>query len=146
MGRRRSSRELALKFLYQTELNRGEFEEQMQDFTERSACQGEVKKYMTELVDAIAIHKSVIDGLLEKCCENWTLSRMSVIDRNILRIATCELMFQKDVPPKVAIDEAVEIAKKFGSDDSPDFINGVLDRVKKELEKELAEPTPGKSI
>lgn len=142
MGKRRSSRELALKFLYQSELNSGDFSEQMDQFLEISPVQEDVRKFMVDLVETISHSKVEIDELLEKSSENWTLARMTVIDRNILRIATAELMFHKDIPPKVVIDEAVEIAKKFGSEDSPDFINGVLDRIKKEVE--LAESRSGR--
>lgn len=144
MGKRRSSRELALKFLYQSELNAGDFTEQMEGFLEASPVQGDVKNYLIALVELVNLHKNEIDELLEKYSENWTLSRMTVIDRNTLRIATAELLFRKDVPPKVVIDEAVEIAKKYGSEDSPDFINGVLDRIKKEMEKELTGPPSGR--
>lgn len=141
MGKRRSSRELALKFLYQSELNAGDFDEQMSQFLEISPVQEDVRKFMVDLLESITHSKKEIDELLEKSSENWSLSRMTVIDRNILRIATAELLFHKDIPPKVVIDEAVEIAKKFGSEDSPDFINGVMDRIKKEVE--LAESRPG---
>lgn len=144
MGKRRSSRELALKFLYQTELNVGDISEQMEIFLKAFPSQEDVEKYMIELVETIRRHQTEIDELLEKYSENWSLSRMTVIDRNTLRIATAELLFRKDVPPKVAIDEALEIAKKFGSEDSPDFVNGVLDRIKKEIEKELAGPPTGR--
>lgn len=142
MGKRRSSRELALKFLYQSELNAGDYNEQMSQFLEISPVQEDVRKFMVDLVDTINHSKVEIDDLLEKSSENWTLARMTVIDRNILRIATAELLYHKDIPPKVVIDEAVEIAKKFGSEDSPDFINGVLDRIRKEVE--LAELRSGK--
>ena len=142
MGKRRSSRELALKFLYQSELNAGDYNEQMEQFLEISPVKDDVRKFMVDLVETISLHKREIDEFLEKSSENWSLSRMTVIDRNILRIATAELLFHKDIPHKVVIDEAVEIAKKFGSEDSPDFINGVLDRIKKEVE--LAEIQSGK--
>ena len=142
MGKRRSSRELALKFLYQSELNAGDYSEQMEQFLEISPVKDDVRKFMVDLVETISLHKREIDEFLEKSSENWSLSRMTVIDRNILRIATAELLFHKDIPHKVVIDEAVEIAKKFGSEDSPDFINGVLDRIKKEVE--LAEIQSGK--
>jgi len=141
MGKRRGARELTLKFLYQIELNSEGFEDQIKDFLQRSSSQPEVKDYMEGLVATIFRKKESIDGILEKCSDNWSLQRMTVIDRNILRIATCELMDRPDIPPKVAIDEAVEIAKKYGSEDSPDFINGVLDRVNKEVRGEPAKPT-----
>ncbi len=141
MGKRRSSREQALKFLYQFEFNGGEFEEQMQQFGERLTGGEEVKGFMQELVEKVLSHKEEIDTLLQKYSEHWTLDRMTVIDRNILRLGVCELIHDRSIPPKVAINEAVEIAKKYGSEESPDFINGILDKVYKELD--LPQPSVG---
>ncbi len=142
MGKRRTAREQALRFLYQGELNEGSLEEQLDSFLDQSPCTPEVQEYMFPLVRDILDQREAVDSCLQKCSENWSLSRMSIIDRNILRIAVFEIMFRKDVPVKVAIDEAVEIAKVYGTEDSPDFINGVLDRAKKEMEKDLAESAP----
>ena len=133
MGKRRSSRELALKFLYQRELNQGILEEQMKEFWERNPCQEDIQQFTWELVETTFAHNEEIDGLLGKCSDNWSLSRMAVIDRNLLRLAACEIMFNKNVPAKAVIDEAVEIAKKYGCGDSSSFINGVLDRLTKEI-------------
>jgi len=140
MGKRRSSRELAMRFLYQVELNPRNPKEQMKEFWERNPCQEDIQAFTEELVDKIFSKKEEIDALLETYSENWPLSRMAVIDRNLLRLATCEILYYKNVPPKVAIDEAVEISKKYGSDESPNFINGILDRVMKEKEDELTSP------
>lgn len=140
MGKRRSSRELALKFLYQFELNQEQFGEQIEQFWSRVSCKEEVKIFSLELIKATIQHKSEIDRLLVKYSENWTLDRMGVIDRNILRLGACELCFHKNIPPKVVIDEAVEIAKKYGGGDSPDFINGLLDRIKSESRNNLPQP------
>ncbi|MFQ5673300.1 MAG: transcription antitermination factor NusB [Nitrospinales bacterium] len=136
MGKRRRSRELALKFLYQFELNKGDLAEQLPLFIERESGDDETGKFAVELVRSTIGRKKEIDALLEKCAANWTLDRMAVIDRNILRMAACELLFHKDIPPKVTIDEALEIAKKYGDADSSEFINGVLDQIKNEAEKE----------
>lgn len=140
MGKRRFSRELAVKFLYLIDMNQGDVAEQLEQFWARNPCQPEIKLYAEELLHTILKNKEPIDLLLEKYSENWTLSRMAVIDRNLLRLAACEILYGKSVPPKVAIDEAVEIAKKYGSEDSPNFINGILDRVLKE-KKNVVEST-----
>ena len=140
MGKRRSSRELAIKFLYLTEMNPGEVEKKLEQFWESNSCQDDIKNYTEELLTKIRKNQPAIDNLLKKFSENWTLDRMAVIDRNLLRLAACELMYDKSIPPKVVIDEAVEIAKKYGSGESPNFINGILDRVMKEVAG-VADPT-----
>lgn len=137
MGNRRLSRELVIQFLYLTEMNEGEIENQLKSFWESNSCQEDVQSFTEEILNNIFDHKKEIDTRLEKYSDNWTLSRMTVIDRNLLRMAASELMFSKTVPPKVVIDEALEIAKKFGSEDSPNFINGVLDRILKEIKPDI---------
>ena len=132
MGKRRSSRELAIKFLYLTEMNPGEVEKKLEQFWESNSCQDDIKSYTEELLTKIRENQPAIDNLLKKISENWTLDRMAVIDRNLLRLGACELMYDKSIPPKVVINEAVEIAKRYGSGESPNFINGILDRVMKE--------------
>jgi len=137
MGNRRYSRELVVQFLYLTEMNEGKIENQLKSFWENNSCQEEDVRFFTEdILRNIFNYKEEIDIQLEKYSDNWTLSRMAVIDRNLLRMAASELMYSK-VPPKVVIDEAVEIAKKYGTVDSPNFINGVLDRVLKELRPDV---------
>ncbi len=137
MGKRRSSRELAIKFLYLMDMNPGEIDKRKQEFWERNSCQKEIQSFTDELLDNWVKHKEEIDDLLEKCSQHWALSRMAVIDKNLLRLATCEILYSKTVPPKVAIDEALEIAKKYGSEDSPQFINGILDKILKTNQNDL---------
>ncbi len=137
MGNRRFSRELVIQFLYLTEMNDGEISNQLKSFWENNSCQEDVQSFTEDILNDIFDHKKEIDARLEKYSDNWTLSRMAVIDRNLLRMAASELMYSKTVPRKVAIDEAVEIAKKYGSADSPNFINGVLDRILKELRPDV---------
>jgi len=132
MGKRRIARELALKFLYQTEFNPDDREVQMEQFCERADTHLEITEFMKVLVDKVFAHTKEVDTQLEKFSNHWALDRMSMIDRNILRLGISELLFDASTPPKVVINEAVEIAKKFGSADSPDFINGILDKVFKE--------------
>ena len=143
MGKRRSSRELALKFLYQCELNKSDIDEQMKLFLEQNSSYDEVDSYMKELVKAVIKQMHEIDVYIQKFSDNWMLDRMTVIDRNILRIGTCELLFDFLTPPKVAINEAVDIAKKYGNEDSPEFINGILDKIYKEIRQKRSLPFTG---
>ena len=133
MGKRRLSREFVIQFLYLTEMNKGEIQNQLQLFWESHPAAEDVQLFTEVILKDVFDHKEQIDVLLEKYSDNWTLSRMTVIDRNLLRMAASEILYSKTVPPKVAIDEAVEIAKRFGSEDSAHFINGILDRVLKEM-------------
>ena len=133
MGKRRSSRELALKFLYQFELNKGDLDEQIRLFLEQNSSQEDVENFMKELVVSLIDKMEEIDEIIQKFSDHWILDRMTVIDRNILRMGTCELLFNFSTPPKVVINEAIDIAKKYGNEDSPEFINGILDKVYNEI-------------
>ena len=133
MGKRRSSRELALKFLYQFELNGGDLDEQIKLFLERNSSQEDVANFMKELVISLIDKMEEIDEIIQKFSDHWILDRMTVIDRNILRMGACELLFNFSTPPKVVINEAIDIAKKYGNEDSPEFINGILDKVYNEI-------------
>ena len=133
MGKRRSSRELALKFLYQFELNGGDLDEQIKLFLKRNSSQEDVANFMKELVVSLIDKIEEIDEIIQKFSDHWVLDRMTVIDRNILRMGTCELLFIFSTPPKVVINEAIDIAKKYGNEDSPEFINGILDKVYNEI-------------
>ena len=141
MGKRRVARELALKFLYQSEFNRDDLETQLAQFSDRSDTQTEIIEFMRLLVVKVFAHGEEVDVLLKKFSDHWALDRMSMVDRNILRLGICELAFTTATPPKVVINEAVEIAKKFGTEGSPDFINGILDKVFKEVLKDTSSPT-----
>ena len=132
MGKRRTARELALKFLYQTEFNSNSPDSELNSFCDRANVSEEVQNFTQALIKNILFHKKEVDELLEKISANWAPDRMAVIDKNILRLGICELLFDPTTPPKVVINEAVEIAKKFGTEESPDFINGILDKVYKD--------------
>ncbi|MCH7651991.1 MAG: transcription antitermination factor NusB [Nitrospinae bacterium] len=139
MGKRRQSRELVIQFLYLIEMNEGEVQDQLKLFWESHPTAEDVQSFTEEILKDTFDHKEAIDARLEKYSDNWTLSRMTVIDRNLLRMAASEILYSTTVPPKVAIDEAVEIAKRFGSEDSPNFINGILDRILKELNSDISQ-------
>jgi len=132
MGKRRTARELAVKFLYQTEFNSDSPDSELNSFCDRANVSEEIQNFTQTLIKNIFFHKKEVDELLEKISANWATDRMAVIDKNILRLGICELLFDPTTPPKVVINEAVEIAKKFGTEESPDFINGILDKVFKD--------------
>jgi N utilization substance protein B len=131
MGTRRKSRELALQALYQGELAG---QARLLDFEEFCAHFQVSKKaipYAIKLLGGVQEKSEEINQLISRYAENWRLERMSVVDRNILRLAVFELHYQDDVPTSVAINEAVEIAKRYSTDDSGSFINGILDGLAK---------------
>jgi len=130
--RRRKARELALKMLYQIELNEEDTEAALRRYCEIFPYQSDVVDYARFLLVGVTKHQTRVDDYIEKASEHWKLSRLTYVDKNILRIGTYEMLFSPDVPPKVAIDEAIEMGKKFGSEDSKDFINGILDRILRE--------------
>ena len=132
MGKRRAGRELALKFLYQTEFNSENSRLELDSFCERLSVSEEIKSFAQELIKKLLLHEKEVDELLKKISANWPQDRMAIIDRNILRLGISELLFDSTTPPKVVINEAIEIAKKFGTNESPDFINGILDKIFKD--------------
>ena len=132
MGTRRTARELALKFLYQTEYNSESPDSELVAFCERTNVSQEVQNFTQALIKKFLLHEKEVDELLKKISTNWAPDRMAVIDKNIIRLGICELLFDSTTPPKVVINEAVEIAKKFGTEESPDFINGILDKILKD--------------
>ena len=132
MGKRREARESALKFLYQAEFNSENPSLELDSFCERLNTSEEVQDFIQVLIKNFLMHQKEVDELLKNISSNWTQDRMAVIDRNILRLGISELLFDSTTPPKVVINEAIEIAKKFGTDESPDFINGVLDKILKD--------------
>ena len=134
MGKRRKSRELALQLLYQLDLqDASSAEPYLDEFWTRHPVDGEVRGFVELLVRGTKQHQQKIDEVIVQFAENWDLDRMAVVDRNILREGVFELMWLMEIPPKVAINEALEVAKKFSTRESSRFINGLLDRVHKEL-------------
>ena len=133
MGRRRKARELSLQLLYQMDVQgEGQPEPHFDDFWGRHPVDPEAREFAEALVRGTKHHEAEIDELIGRYAENWELERMAVVDRNILRQAIFELRWATGVPPKVAINEALEVAKKFSTHESSRFINGILDRIHKE--------------
>jgi N utilization substance protein B len=133
MGARRTGRERALQALYQLEMAPGTPAEALASAWSASAEEGkpdpDAVRFAQELVDGVRAHQAEIDELIEKHSHNWRLDRMSRIDRNVLRLGVLELKYRPDIPKKVSINEAVELGKNFGTEESSAFVNGLLDRV-----------------
>ncbi len=135
MGKRRKSREHTLKILYRRDITNEDIDKIIKSYWEENKINSGITEFSEQLAKGTVNNLEKIDDYIGKVSEHWALDRMGVIDRNILRIAVHELLFMEDIPPKVTIDEAIEIAKKFGTDDSADFVNGLLDKIKNDLEK-----------
>ena len=139
MGVRRKSREAALQFLFQDDFKGFEvvsdqdLVQRFVDFCSLYDVQKKARPYAVQLLEGVYRERLKIDTVISRHASNWRLERIDVTDRNVLRIAVYEMMFQADVPQEVAINEAVEIAKRFCADDSPSFVNGILDAVKIEV-------------
>ena len=131
MGLRRESRELALQILYALDANPSVgIRETLQTFREEQAdVLSRVREFAENLVQGVQEHREVIDAAIKARSKNWTLVRMPRVDLNVMRMATYELMFRQDIPKKVSINEAIEIARKFGDKESPAFVNGILDEI-----------------
>ncbi len=136
MGKRRRSRELAVQVLFQLEFISGDPIEAFDLICENFNAKKSIRPFSRQLVLGICDKKNDLDRLISQTSKNWRLKRMNRIDKCILRLAVFEILFMDDIPPKVSIDEAVEIGKKFGSEDSGSFINGILDNIYNTLEKE----------
>jgi N utilization substance protein B len=139
MASRREAREWAVQLLFQLDFNPGDPDQAFSAFwTERTEADPKSRQFVEELVRGTLEQRAKIDELIQKSTENWHLSRMAGVDRNILRLAVYEMFFRGDIPHAVAINEAVELAKMLGDVRSSRFVNGVLDRARKEMEKNAA--------
>ena len=128
MGGRRQARERALQILFQWDIH-GNTEHWLEDFWEREPTTDEVRQFAIRLVDGVMANHNELDRLIGAHATNWTVSRMPVVDRNILRAALYELVWMPEVPAKVTVNEAIELAKQFADDETKKFVNGVLDSV-----------------
>ena len=137
MRRRTLAREHALKILYQVDITKRPVDVLLVDYwTMEETKDQEISVYAKTLVEGVLKHVKAIDEKISQYATNWQLKRMAVIDRNVMRIGLFELQYTSDIPPKVAINEAVELAKKYGDLESSKFVNGILDKIHK---KEIVE-------
>lgn len=139
MKKRTRARELSLQFLYQLDLLGEAVKDELSEFLRSEEKDGETCRYARRLVEGTHEHRAAIDAEIQGVAQNWQISRMAVIDRNVLRLAAYELMFCDDIPPKVAINEAIELGKRYSTENSGKFINGILDKIK----SRVAEGTTG---
>jgi len=136
LGKRRKGRELALQCLYSLEvLPTGGAEERLADISREETAEKTTQAFAWELLSGVKENQDYFDRLISQYATNWSLDRVAVIDRNILRLSLYEMLRKnEEIPPAVCIDEAVELAKSYGSEDSYRFINGILNKVKEDLE------------
>jgi transcription antitermination factor NusB len=138
MRKRTRAREFALQLLYQVDITRDNSESSLIAFWEHQDQEGldeELKNFTAHLVKGVVENLKAIDEKIALYATNWELERMAVVDRNIMRMGCFELMFCDDIPPKVSINEAVDLAKKYSGIEAGKFVNAILDKVKLEKEK-----------
>lgn len=126
---RRKAREITLEALYRIELANDDAEAILKDILNRGKPNLGTRSYAKRLTKETTSHLPEIDKIIKEVAENWEFSRIAIIDKNILRFAICEILHFDDIPPKVSLDEAIEIAKKYSTQNSGRFVNGVLDKV-----------------
>ncbi|MFO7675756.1 MAG: transcription antitermination factor NusB [bacterium] len=142
MTQRRLAREAALEVVYRYDLVGDEPDEVIDEIVHRRNPSDEAEEYLRRLVDAVFKNQAAVDAMIRKHLRRWRLERLRYLDRALLRLACVELTYFEDVPPKVTINEAVDIARKYGDDDSGRFVNGVLDGIFRDLTGRPA-PDPG---
>jgi len=130
MAKRSRAREVALQLLFQRDHNPGVERTALVQFARDRLRDEELEAFCVGLYDGVVAHLAEIDQRLADAAENWRLPRMATVDRNVLRLGAYELLHQPQTPPMVALDESIELARRFGSADSPAFVNGVLDRLR----------------
>jgi N utilization substance protein B len=132
MGVRRDAREAAVQYLYQREMQGDQSDQALEEFYEMRGLSPSGKRFCDELLQGWMQHREEIDEVIAKNARNFEFNRLSAVDRNVLRIACHEILFRSDIPAPVAINEAIEIAKKYSTEDSGKFVNGVLDNIRKQ--------------
>ncbi|MCI0371802.1 MAG: transcription antitermination factor NusB [candidate division NC10 bacterium] len=130
MGQRRKARECALLILFQREFRVEPLEQLCAQFWAEHPVPDEGRHYAEALVRGVAERGEIIDAAIQGVAEHWAFERLALVDRNILRLAAYELLFCEDIPPKVAINEAIELAKAYGGEESGRFVNGLLDALR----------------
>ena len=144
MSVRRAAREWAIQFLFQRDFNRGELEQDLEDFAGVHPLPEQTHAFALRLVRGVIGHREEIDRLLQTYAEHWDVERMSAVDRNVLRLALFEMHYRPDIPPVVSLNEAVDIARDFSGREAGRFVNGILDRALRDLDRPARTPArPG---
>lgn len=131
MSLRRKGRELAVQVLYQWDVHR-DTAGWLDDFWEQNKVHPEIRAFADELVQGVIAHAAELDAVIGRYAENWTVHRMAITDRTVLRVAVYELLYLPDIPGRVTLNEAIDIVKLFGDEQSGAFVNGILDRILRE--------------
>lgn len=137
MSKRREGREAAVQYLYQLEIHGDRKADLAADFWKLREGKASVREFADKLVAGVNAHIEELDAVIKRHLHNFELDRLAAVDRNVLRLAIHEMLHCMETPPVVAINEGIEIAKKFGGEDSGRFVNGILDKVKGELTRPL---------
>ena len=132
---RRHAREWTVQFLFQRDFNDNDVERAMTDFWNEKRSDPKTRQFMDDLVRGVLARLPEIDAKLQRYAEHWDVQRMNAVDRNVMRLALYEMLYRLDIPPVVSINEAVDIAKAFSSLESGRFVNGILDRARKDLDR-----------
>jgi transcription antitermination protein NusB len=139
MGVRREGREAAVQFLYQSDLNSGAARD---TYYAMRGISPSARRFCDQILDGVAAHGDAVDVLIQKSTRNYDFHRISAVDRNILRVAVHEMLHCPEIPPVVSINEAIEVAKKFGTEESGRFVNGILDHIRAGLGRPARTPAP----
>ncbi len=141
MTRRSRAREVALQLLFQQDHNPDIDRATLERFVQHRLHGDELRFFALSLFDGVFAHLGEIDTRLAEAAENWRLPRMATVDRNVLRLGAYELFHTPETPARVALDEAIELARRYGSADSPSFVNGILDKLHQASSAPVATPT-----
>ncbi len=145
MKKRTRAREIALQFLYQLDLRGPDFLEEASAFLRGEESDKGTREFAAHLIQGTAANLDEINEVIQAVAQNWDIERMAVIDRNVLRMATFELLHCEDIPPKVSINEAIELGKRYSTQNSGGFINGVLDKIKDRRKEGEASEEPAEA-
>lgn len=137
MNARRHAREIAFRAIYQSDVTGESMERCLAEIVEDVAPAEDVRRFAESLVQSLSAHVTEIDAAVSRIATNWPIGRMATTDRSVIRLAAAELLYHADTPTRVALDEAIEIAKKYGMDTSGSFVNGILDRIAHEARPSL---------
>ena len=145
MNRRSRAREVALQVLFQRDHNSAVDRQAVEAFAGDRLHEATLESFCLSLYDGVVAHLAEIDQHLTDAAENWRLPRMATVDRNVLRLGAFEILFPTDTPRSVALNEAIELARRYGSADSPAFVNGILDKLQPPQAQPASEPPPPES-
>lgn len=146
MGQRHKARECALQILFELEFDNSDPEKTIREYWQNKKASPQIKEYTNWLVQGIVAQQKKIDSLIQSSSEHWRMARMSLVDRNILRLAVFEFLEEKALALAIIIDEAIEIAKKYSNEKAATFVNGVLDAIRKKLETKKNGLKEGKDV